>query len=1209
MPRTIIQRGLMRTRFSLPDFVSKFYTADEALLRSSRLFDEDYYRKQTPIRRSTNAATHYLKKGWKMLLNPSGYFNTKFYLDWYPDVRMSNINPLVHYLKNGFLELRRPCHEFDPIPFQSEHKDLLGHNVAELCLQIYGTYAWTSGKKTIVLSEDIVEACKALFDSDYYRSTYCEFDWSTSDEFSHYMEYGHLLNCDPSITFNTDFYRRTWMKDGRKSDNPLVHFVTIGNADGASTDDEEAVFLTTAPGRTSPQQTGQSLCVHVHCVCPEMLAEVSPALHQIPRSASVIITVVRHADFEFVQKYLARSSFSCSIEVRLLKDRGHDLLAFLIDYTDIWISHDVVLHVHTKSTPQAEWGTEWRLYLFDQLLGSQNLIQQSLGLFLSDPSLGMLYPANFYKAKEYTPEEISFDSVDLLIAKLGIDNDSPSRNFAVGSMAYFRTNVLRLIVERLKSEKIEDETGQIDQTLALALERVLPLAVRGHGFKVRTYKTPIRTRISLRADAPARAGFSAPVAARWMRDTPAIARTPPEPLIPQNRVFNGKQLDIHWILPSFNGPGAGGHMTIFRMIRYLEIFGHRQTIWLQNAVHFCDQADAKTKIRRWYQPIGDGVHVLFVPEDMRAVSGDVMIATDCWTAFPAAAATNFKERFYFVQDHEPLFHPAGENQLMAELTYEFGFACLCAGEWLLQQAKVRGDWAVAWELASDPAFYFPTLTPQLLKKPVSIAFYARQSTPRRAVRLGLAALEILQDGGVDINVHLFGENDLDLDLPFSNEVHGILPPKELGELYRACDIGLVFSATNYSLIPLEMMACDLAVVELDGPSTRAIFRNGEVKLAKPTPYSIADAIRSLVENEDQRTTQIARARQFVAKYSWEKSARTIEGALLKRLHEVGAVALDPLSIASPVVLPRRKASVVIPTYNAGPSFERVIEAVSSQSCDFDYDVLVIDSSSTDGTRDFVRRFAHKNVRFEEIPQAEFQHGRTRNRGIEQTDGAYVAMLTQDALPKNADWLAKLISGFSLASNVAGVIGRHEAYPAHDAFTRRDMKAHFDIVALLPSVVSVENGLPSFLHPGSEPWRMQFNFYSDNNSAMSRAVWRVLPYPELEWGEDQVWAAEMLRLGFAKAYVDDAVVYHSHAFDAATQFRTCETEGRFWADHFGVRLHQDAGAEITGANRRDQAFADDQRISAKDLKLRFKSNEATVSGRLSGWKDARSKAIR
>ena len=45
----------------------------------------------------------------------------------------------------------------------------------------------------------------------------------------------------------------------------------------------------------------------------------------------------------------------------------------------------------------------------------------------------------------------------------------------------------------------------------------------------------------------------------------------------------------------------------------------------------------------------------------------------------------------------------------------------------------------------------------------------------------------------------------------------------LADLYRRATVGVVFSATNYSLIPHEMMACGLPVVELDGESTRADF--------------------------------------------------------------------------------------------------------------------------------------------------------------------------------------------------------------------------------------------------------------------------------------------------------------------------------------------------------------------------------------------------
>ncbi len=160
-----------------------------------------------------------------------------------------------------------------------------------------------------------------------------------------------------------------------------------------------------------------------------------------------------------------------------------------------------------------------------------------------------------------------------------------------------------------------------------------------------------------------------------------------------------------------------------------------------------------------------------------------------------------------------------------------------------------------------------------------------------------------------------------------------------------------------------------------------------------------------------------------------------------------------------------------------------------------------------------------------------------------------------------------------------MIGRHEAYPEHDPFTRRDMKEHFDQLALISPVVDLDIGLPSWIHPGSVACVATLMFYSDNNSAMARAVWQEIPYPEVEWGEDQVWAFEMLKLGFQKAYVDSAVVYHSHDFPTERQFSVSATEGAFWAEEFGLSLHPDEVGAITGMKHRDESYAM-SRVSAE-----------------------------
>jgi len=136
-------------------------------------------------------------------------------------------------------------------------------------------------------------------------------------------------------------------------------------------------------------------------------------------------------------------------------------------------------------------------------------------------------------------------------------------------------------------------------------------------------------------------------------------------------------------------------MSIFRMVRYLESFGHRQTIWIQNPSVHQGEKQAWEHIRAWYQPI-DRVIVRFLPEEVEGISGDLVIATDMWTTFPAAQMSLMKERFYLVQDYEALFHTHGTFTYVADMTYRMGFKAVCAGAWLKSLCEERyGLWTRA----------------------------------------------------------------------------------------------------------------------------------------------------------------------------------------------------------------------------------------------------------------------------------------------------------------------------------------------------------------------------------------------------------------------------------------------------------------------------------------------------------------------------------
>jgi rhamnosyltransferase len=244
-----------------------------------------------------------------------------------------------------------------------------------------------------------------------------------------------------------------------------------------------------------------------------------------------------------------------------------------------------------------------------------------------------------------------------------------------------------------------------------------------------------------------------------------------------------------------------------------------------------------------------------------------------------------------------------------------------------------------------------------------------------------------------------------------------------------------------------------------------------------------------------------------------------------------------------------KASVIIPTKNAGKQFERVLVAVLAQKTSWAYEVLVVDSGSTDNTVSYCKE---KGVRVHEIPSHEFGHGKTRNLGISLTTGEFAIMITHDALPYDEYWLAELVGAMDADDDIAGAFGRHYAYEESGLLVRRDLIAHFDGFKNGRSVVF--NDDPQ-RYDSDQGYRQFLHFFSDNNACLRRSVWEEIQYPEVDFAEDQLWAQMIIEKGYKKAYVDKGAVYHSHSYSITETFRRSFDESRALKRLFGYRLCQ------------------------------------------------------
>jgi glycosyltransferase involved in cell wall biosynthesis len=354
---------------------------------------------------------------------------------------------------------------------------------------------------------------------------------------------------------------------------------------------------------------------------------------------------------------------------------------------------------------------------------------------------------------------------------------------------------------------------------------------------------------------------------------------PPVALVPPTTVLRPDCLKLHWIIPQVT-VGSGGHMNVFRMISYLERWGHRNTVWIHSLDRASNRADHRAVVSRHFLPLTSDIRSL--PDDLGRLEGDAVIATDYRSAYFARAAARFRRRFYFLQDYETAFHPQGTEALLAENTYRFGFDALSNGAWLHDMAQRRyGMWSAVWEQAADERAYFSA--PSRKVSPQRIAFYARHTTPRRAVELGFLALDILQERNAQPVVDFFGCEWLPFEPTYRHHVHGILAAPELGELYRQGTLGMCFSATNSSIVPREMLACGLPVIELDSECNRMMFPDTCVRLVPPDPWQIADIIGALLANHQHLAEMSEDATSYSRRFNWELSAHSVELALRQRL--------------------------------------------------------------------------------------------------------------------------------------------------------------------------------------------------------------------------------------------------------------------------------------------------------------------------------------
>lgn len=330
---------------------------------------------------------------------------------------------------------------------------------------------------------------------------------------------------------------------------------------------------------------------------------------------------------------------------------------------------------------------------------------------------------------------------------------------------------------------------------------------------------------------------------------------------------------IGWVVPPVGNYISGGHVDIFRTIQYLEKKGHKNQIYFYDPQKNTSLKELRARLINYPEVSAD----LFYNQD-QFKQCNALFATSWPTAYPVANSPLSVKKFYYVQDFEPYFEPAGSYYILSENTYKFGLHGITLGKWLA--TKLSSEYGMTcdhMDLGMETSEY-RLINKEKRKK---ILFYARPSTARRGFELGILALEVFNKKHPEYEINFLGSDTSNYDIPFPYVNRGVLKTKELNELYNECASGLVLSFTNMSLLPLEMLSAGCAVTLNDAEHTRMVPYADMLDYAHPTPLELANQLYESIVRADPKA--INEALLAKKELRWDSVNERVEAIISREL--------------------------------------------------------------------------------------------------------------------------------------------------------------------------------------------------------------------------------------------------------------------------------------------------------------------------------------
>jgi rhamnosyltransferase len=226
-----------------------------------------------------------------------------------------------------------------------------------------------------------------------------------------------------------------------------------------------------------------------------------------------------------------------------------------------------------------------------------------------------------------------------------------------------------------------------------------------------------------------------------------------------------------------------------------------------------------------------------------------------------------------------------------------------------------------------------------------------------------------------------------------------------------------------------------------------------------------------------------------------------------------------------------RVSIVILTRNSLAVVQRLIDAIRAQEFPLPFELIFMENNSSDGTREYLQAITDMRARVIPVAEGQFSHSGTRMRAARESEGEAVVFFTDDVVPIGTDFLKKLTAPV-LDGRAAAAYGVWQINPEWhdpvDAFLHNGWYRDYDDIVEPISAYCWKKFPPDL--------RRRLSNFDNCASCIARQVLLDLEFPPVPYGEDMLFARQLILNGMRVFQVKEAKFYHWHKVKPGYMFR-------------------------------------------------------------------------